>query len=352
LPNESEISKIVNEEMARWKLENKKAELAVDDEALKMLIRNFNGLTSTEAARLARKAMVDHAITHDDVAEATKAKYELLNKGGVLFFEPDTAQFSDVGGLKKLKFWLEQRRPLFVGDQRIPGLTIPKGILLLGVQGSGKSLAAKAVAGTWRVPLLRLDYGALYDKYYGETERKTRESLKMAELMSPCVLWIDEIEKGVATGDGDGGTSRRVLGTLLTWMAERKSAVFLVATANDIQSLPPELLRKGRLDEIFFVDLPDAETRIEILSIHLKKRGLDPASFDLPKIAEACDGFSGAEIEQAIVSALYSIIGGAGHLDSAELLKEIRTTRPLSVVMAEQINAMREWARERTVSAN
>jgi SpoVK/Ycf46/Vps4 family AAA+-type ATPase len=327
-------------------------ELLVDDAALTMLIKNFNGLTSTEAARLVRKAMVDHAITHDDVAEAAKAKYELLNKGGVLFYEPDTAQFSEVGGLKKLKAWLEQRRPLFVGEHRIPGLNIPKGVLLLGVQGSGKSLAAKAVAGTWRVPLLRLDYGALYDKYYGETERKTRESLKMADLMSPCVLWIDEIEKGVATGDGDGGTSRRVLGTLLTWMAERKSAVFLVATANDIKSLPPELMRKGRLDEIFFVDLPDTEIRTEILSIHLKKRGFTPASFDLQVLAEACDGFSGAEIEQAIVSALYSIIGGAGHLDNARLLEEIRTTRPLSVVMAEHINAMREWAKERTVSAN
>jgi SpoVK/Ycf46/Vps4 family AAA+-type ATPase len=174
----------------------------------------------------------------------------------------------------------------------------------------------------------------------------------MAETMAPCVLWFDEIEKGVASRDSDSGTSHRVLGTLLTWLSERKSRVFIVATANDIQLLPPELLRKGRLDEIFFVDLPDVESRKEILSIHLKKRGLDPATFDLKAIADACDGFSGAEIEQAIVSGLYSLIGGVGHLDGNLLLEEIKATRPLSVVMAERVMEMREWARERTVGAN
>ncbi len=218
------------------------------------------------------------------------------------------------------------------------------------MQGSGKSLAAKAVAGTWGIPLLRLDFGTLYNKFFGETERKTREALKMADTMAPCVLWVDEIEKGLATDTGgDSGTSKRVLGTFLTWMAERKTLVFLVATANDIQNLPPELMRKGRMDEIFFVDLPDKEIRKEILTIHLKKRNLKPGDFDLEKIAEACEGFSGSEIEQVIVSGFYSVIGGYMQLNTEILIGEIKKTRPLSVVMAENIEAMREWAKDRTM---
>jgi SpoVK/Ycf46/Vps4 family AAA+-type ATPase len=174
----------------------------------------------------------------------------------------------------------------------------------------------------------------------------------MAETMAPCVLWLDELEKGVATGEGDGGVSRRVLGTLLTWMSERKSAVFIAATANDIQALPPELMRKGRFDEIFFVDLPDADVRKEIFAIHLKRRGLSPEEFNLDVLAEASEGFSGAEIEQAIVSGLYSMIGGAGNLTMTILLDQLKTTRPLSVIMAEQVESLREWAKDRTVPVN
>jgi len=200
--------------------------------------------------------------------------------------------------------------------------------------------------------LLRLDFGTLYNKYYGETERKTREALKMADMMTPCVLWIDEIEKGLASESNDSGTSKRVLGTILTWMAERKTLVFLVATANDIQNLPPELMRKGRMDEIFFVDLPPDDIRKEILIIHLKKRELNPENFDLTKISAACEGFSGSEIEQVIVSGFYSIIGGYKQLTTEILLDEIKKTKPLSVIMAENIEAMREWAMDRTVPAN
>jgi SpoVK/Ycf46/Vps4 family AAA+-type ATPase len=258
-----------------------------------------------------------------------------------------------VGGFKNLKEWLQKRQMIFLGEKNIPGLDTPKGILLLGVQGGGKSLAAKAVAGTWGVPLLRLDIGALYDKYIGETERKMRDSLKMAERMSPCVLWIDEIEKGISTGgENDGGVSQRVLATLLTWMAEKKEPVFVVATANNVQTLPPELMRKGRFDEVFFVDLPDENMRKEILSIHLKKRGFDPAVFDLDKLSQVSNGFSGAEIEQAIVSGLYSMASGSGILTNDILITEVKTTRPLSVLMAEQVEALRDWARDRTVSAN
>ena len=227
-------------------------------------------------------------------------------------------------------------------------------MLLLGVQGCGKSMLAKATAAGFGVPLLRLDFGTLYDKYHGETEKNLRSALAAAEQLAPCVLWIDEIEKGLASsGSGeDGGVSRRVLGYLLTWMAERKGAVFIVATANQVNELPAELLRKGRFDEIFFVDLPDAEARGEVLKVHLAKRGLQAEDFDLDTLVEAAQGFSGAEIEQAIVSALYTAHAEQKPLDTPLLLQEIHGTRPLSVIMAEQVTALRAWARERTVPAD
>jgi SpoVK/Ycf46/Vps4 family AAA+-type ATPase len=225
---------------------------------------------------------------------------------------------------------------------------------LLGVQGCGKSLAAKAVAGGFGVPLVRLDFGTLYNKYHGETEKNLRDALASAEQLSPCVLWIDELEKGLASAGNseDGGVSRRVLGYFLTWMAERKSKVFLVATANDVQALPPELLRKGRFDEVFFVDLPDHAARAEIFRLHLDKRSVDWSAFRLNALAEASAGFSGAEIEQAIVSALYAAHADNAPVDEARLLRELAETRPLSVLMAEQVQALRDWARTRTVRAD
>ena len=224
--------------------------------------------------------------------------------------------------------------------------------MLVGVQGGGKSLAAKSVAGLWGLPLLRLDMGAIYNKFFGESERNVREALAMAETMSPCVLWIDEIEKGISVGDNDGGTSRRVLGTLLTWMAENTSKVFMVATANDIERLPPELIRKGRIDELFFVDLPDEAVRADIFGIHLAKRGLDAGQFDLQQLAQASEGFSGAEIEQAVVSAVYANAAGDGRLSSVHILNAISRTAPLSVVMAEKLQALRLWAQDRAVRAD
>ena len=341
LPDEKELLKIVTRVAKRWSEENKNAKVRVNKKALNLLIKNLSGLAAIEVERVTQKAIHDGIINHDDLPEVAKEKYELLNKDSVLSFESNLAVFSQVGGLNNLKKWLEHRKAVFLAKNGSHGLIPPKGILLLGVQGSGKSLAAKAVAGSWQVPLLRLDFGAIYDKYYGETERRARDALKMAERMAPCVLWLDEIEKGISTDNTDGGTSRRVLGTLLTWMAERQSAVFIVATANDIQSLPPELLRKGRLDEIFFVDLPKGEVRKEIFAIHLKKRGLNPANFDLQTLASASKGFSGAEIEQAVVSGLYSIVGKSGKLTNQILLDVIQSTRPLSVVMAEQVESGR-----------
>jgi len=276
-------------------------------------------------------------------------KYELLNRGGALQFEYDTARFSDLGGMNRLKDWLQKRRSAFRGDDAAAHLDPPKGIVLLGVQGCGKSLAAKTTAGIFGVPLLRLDFGAIYDKYHGETERKLRDSLKTADVMSPCVLWIDEIEKGIAGRGGETGTTQRVLGTFLTWMAEKQNQVFVVATANNIAGLPPELVRKGRFDEIFFVDLPNLDNRAAILEIHLQRREQDPETFDVKAIAEHSAGFSGSELEQAIVAALYAAHAQEKQLTTKHILSELELTRPLSVVMQERIAELRNWAAGRTV---
>jgi SpoVK/Ycf46/Vps4 family AAA+-type ATPase len=223
---------------------------------------------------------------------------------------------------------------------------------LLGVQGCGKSVAAKAVAGIWKVPLLRMDFGSLYNKYVGESESNIREALKTAEVMSPCVLWIDEIEKGISVSEHDDGTSQRILGSMLTWMAENDKAVFIVATSNDIQRLPPELIRKGRLDEVFFVDLPSAEVRREIFRIHAARRDLDSATLDLDQLTRLTDGFSGSEIEQLVVSAIYSAHAVSQAVSSESIIEEIGKTRPLSMLMAEKITALRQWAQGRTVSVD
>lgn len=351
-PSEENIKGIVRYTIDKCKRENPSKQFSIDDSLIPLFVKNLRGLSVTEIKRIIYNALRDNSLTKEDVPEIGKAKYELLNKDDVLYYEHNTASFAQVGGLKSLKAWLDKRRTIFIGERTVLGNDVPKGILLLGVQGSGKSLAAKSVAGTWGIPLLRLDFGTLYNKYYGETERKTREALKMAEMMAPCVLWIDEIEKGIASDSNDSGTSKRVLGTLLTWMAERKKCVFIVATANDIQNLPPELMRKGRLDEIFFVDLPDSDVRKEIFEIHLRKRELDPGKFDLEQLAKESEGFSGSEIEQVIVSGLYSADGGYLNLTTEILSDEIKRTKPLSVIMAENINDMREWAKDRTVPAN
>jgi len=351
LPGEQELAGLVREQARSWAELNPGKRVRTDEATFKELVRNLAGLSVADAKRLARRVIFDDgAITAEDLPEVMEAKYRLLNREGVLAYEYDTASFNEVGGLSALKAWLERRRPVFLqSDTAAEGLDPPRGVLLLGVQGGGKSLAARAVAGCWGVPLLRLDFGSLYDKFHGETERNLRESLGTAQVMSPCVLWIDEIEKGVAGDAHDGGTSRRVLGTLLTWMAESRKRVFLVATANDITRLPPELIRKGRMDEIFFVDLPNAETRKQIFTIHLDKRGQEVSGFDLTELASATEGFSGAEIEQVVVSALYAATEPG--LNDSMLVQEASRTRPLSVVMAENIAQLRHWASERTVSA-
>lgn len=350
LPDDNERAMIVNQVVDRWNQENP-GRVAVDPQALKLLINNLAGLTRADTERLAHNAIYeDGAISASDLPGVMQAKYELLSRDGVLSFEHETTQFSNVGGLKNLKTWLEQRKMAFAGEAE--HLDPPRGLMLIGVQGCGKSLAAKAAAGILGVPLLRLDFGSVYNKFHGETERNLRESLQLTEVMSPCILWIDEMEKGLATGTGSDGLSRRVLGTFLTWMSEKHRAVFVIATANDITQLPPELVRKGRFDEIFFVDLPDAAARATILHIHLRNRGFDPESFGLTELMQASDGFSGAEIEQGIVSALYAAGAIGESLNTTHVLAEFKRTRPLSIVMEEKISALRAWAAERTVPAD
>lgn len=353
VPTRKQLHEIVTAEARAWSKRNPGREVKTRQEHLERLVDNLVGLPVTDARRLSRSAIEDDgAITDNDLPAVMQTKFRLIGQEGVLAYEFDTARFAEVGGLTRLKDWLDLRKPVFRSRAEDHALDIPKGILLLGVQGCGKSLAAKAVAGAWGAPLLRLDFGTLYNKFHGETERNLRESLRQAEAMSPCILWIDEIEKGVSTDAADSGVSRRLLGTLLTWMAEKRHRVFIVATANDIEALPPELLRKGRLDEIFFVDLPDQATRKEILGIHLDKRGIQRRDFDLDECAAACEGFSGSEIEQALVSALYCAYARTERVDMALLLQEFKRTRPLSVVMSEQISRLRVWAQRRTVPAN
>jgi SpoVK/Ycf46/Vps4 family AAA+-type ATPase len=351
LPDQKALEAWIREEARSWSEIHPGRKVKTDNVTLDRLVRQLGGLTESDARRLIRNAIHDDgAITESDLPQLNRLKYELLDQGGALSFEFDTVRFAEVGGLARLKHWLGQRKDVFLSPDA--ALDPPKGILLVGVQGGGKSLAAKAVAGLWQLPLLRLDFGTLYNKFFGETERNLRNSLRTAEAMAPCVLWVDEIEKAIASGDYDSGTSKRVLGTLLTWLAERDQPVFMVATANRIDALPPELIRKGRLDEIFFVDLPDSAARIQIFDIHLSKRGQHAQAFNLAELARHSDGFSGAEIEQAVVAALYLAREQRRPLDTGHLLSELEQTRPLSVVMAEQVEALRDWARHRTVMAN
>jgi SpoVK/Ycf46/Vps4 family AAA+-type ATPase len=333
-----------------------KVEIALAPADVSRLLANLKGLTLLEAEKILTRAIVeDGRLAPDDVDEVIAYKKEIVEREGVLEYYPVEETLADIADLAGLKAWLAKRTQFITSPEQAAkfGLSFPKGVLLVGVPGCGKSLCARAVAMEWTLPLLKLDPGRLYNKFMGESEKNFRRAMDTAERLAPCVLFIDELEKAFASGGSeDGGVSQRVLGTFLSWMQDRKGDVFTVATANDVSRLPPEFLRKGRFDEIFFVDLPNDDSRRAILAIHLKKRGQDSARFDLPALTAATDGFSGAEIEQAIVSALYTAFAARHDLNTALLQQEIAATRPLSQVMAERVQALREWARERTVSAN
>jgi SpoVK/Ycf46/Vps4 family AAA+-type ATPase len=345
------LQRIVRDQCARGQVT---VDLAREDGD--RLIANLKGLTFEEAGRVLTKAIIeDGRLTRDDIAHVIAAKKTVIEREGILEYFPLEERMADIAGMDGLKDWLAKRRAIVADPKRATefGLSFPRGVLLLGVPGCGKSLCAKAIAMEWSMPLLRLDPGKLYDKYVGESERNFRRAITVAERISPVVLWIDEIEKAFAAGgDSDGGLSMRILGSFLSWLQERRGDVFVVATANDITRLPPELMRKGRFDEIFFVDLPSVAERRAIFSIHLKKRQQPVNVFDLDALAAATDGFSGAEIEQVVVSGLYTAFSDRRELSTALLVEEASKTRPLSVTMGERFAEMREWARERTVSAN
>ncbi len=351
LPTRGERLGVITRVAQQWADANGGASCRIESGALEHLVDNLGGLSISDTERLARQAIFnDGALTDEDIPGVLASKYQLLNREGVLSYEPDTAKFADIGGLSRLRQWLLSRKAAFDGSA--PGLDRPKGVMLLGVQGCGKSLAARAAAGILGVPLMRLDFGSLYSKWHGESEKNLRDSLRTAESLAPCVLWIDEMEKALASGDGDGGVSRRVLGTFLTWLSDQRAGIFIVATSNDITQLPPELVRKGRFDEIFFVDLPSRAARADILAIHTRKRGIKLSPEEIAVLTAHCEGFSGAELEQAIVAAMYSSHATKQPMSAALILRELRATQPLSVVMAEQVAALRAWAQDRTVPAD
>ena len=356
-PTDHELLDLVKETV-RDISRNRTIEAQIRRSVLEGIARSLRGLTRRQAIQVVTSAVTqDDRFDDDDLAQVMLHKRNACaDLEGVLEFTQAPVSMDEVGGLGRLKAWLANRHLASVDEAEEFGLALPRGVMLLGVQGAGKSLAAKAVATAWKVPLLRLDAGALFDKYIGESERRLRDSLAQADRMAPAVLWIDEIEKGFAgasSHSNDGGLSRRMFGTLLTWMQERRSSTFIVATANDISALPPELLRKGRFDEIFFVDLPDDAVRRTILSIHLKRRKRDPKAFDLDRVVAATKGFSGSELEAGIESALRSAFGDDKRpLRTEDLLEAFGASPPISVVMAPRVAELRAWAAERCVPAD
>ena len=355
LPSEDELTEIVRD-VVRGPGVVSPINVKLTKKDLETIIRNLRGLNRRQAAQVVRDAVcIDRTLDIKDVNEMLAEKRQLVSGEGLLEYVQSPVSLDEIGGLRRLKFWLEQRKASLCDEAEKFGIEPPRGVLMLGVQGAGKSLSAKAVATAWQRPLLRMDVGALYDKYIGETERRLREAFRQAEQMAPIILWIDEIEKAFASAaaqSADGGLSKRMFGALLTWMQDRKEPVFIVATANDIEALPPELLRKGRFDEIFFIDLPDADARRMIFEIHLKKRKRDPKQFDLERLATASDGYSGAEIEQAVLAALHEAYATHTELTTETIVTAMQNSPPLSVVMRERVNGLRQWAKDRCVPAD
>jgi ATPase family protein associated with various cellular activities (AAA)/AAA+ lid domain-containing protein len=355
LPGADELKRIVKQAVQTCQRDGPvKVELPPAD--LERLVERLRGFTAFEAERAVTRAILkNRSLGVRDIETIVEIKKELLKKDGVLEYIAPEENLAEVGGLANLKAWLEKRKKAFGPEAKQFGIEPPRGMLLLGVQGCGKSLVARAVAREWGLPLLKLEAARLYDKYVGETEKNLERALKTAEQMAPCVLMIDELEKALSYnpgGDADAGLSKRIFGRLLTWLNDRKAPVFVVATSNNISELPPELTRKGRFDEIFFVDLPNAADRAQIFTVHLKKRKRNPALFDLNALAETSDGFTGAEIEQAVVSALYTAFSKGMEVTSAIIAAELSATKPLSVTRAEDVTALRQWARDRAVMAS
>ena len=311
------------------------------------LIQAALGLTASQAQRVFAKAIVSNGRLDDrDINLVTEEKKQIIRESQALEFYAVHETPGDVGGLGVLKEWLRLRERAFSQQARDYGLPAPKGIALIGIPGTGKSLTAKMIGGLWQLPLLRLDVGSLFGSLVGESEERTQKALQLAETVAPCILWIDEIEKAFAFGGMDGGVSKRVFGTILTWMQEKTAPCFVVATANDISSLPPELLRKGRFDEIFFLDLPTAAERQEIFTVHLKKRNRLPQDFDTAQLARQSEGYVGAEIEQAIIDGMYVGFNQGREFTTSDLSHALKRQVPLSVSQQETIAGLRNWLKE------
>jgi SpoVK/Ycf46/Vps4 family AAA+-type ATPase len=357
LPDKPRLREIVSQVWNRVST-SRTLRKTLDATGMEAVINNLRGLTEEEADRAISQAIVTrYGLVPETVSDVLQAKKELLRHSGMLDFVDASENMASVGGLENLKKWLAQRRGSWEESAREFGLEPARGVIILGVQGCGKSLCARAIAGEWNLPLVKFDTAAIYDKYIGETEKRIQKVFQVAEGLAPCVLWIDELEK-VFAGSGpdsasvDAGVSSRILASFLSWMQDRKAAVFVAATCNNINALPPELIRKGRFDELFFVDLPNQSERKQIFAIQLKRRERNSTDFDLERIAAASQGFSGAEIDAAVQAALYAAYSGKQSLTTQVLLDVLRQTVPLSITRAEEIQAQRAWARQRAVPAS
>ncbi len=352
MPDEEELARVLDDTVDQVR-DNPRVEVRLADGGREAVVKALLGLTEAEAENALAKVLVSRSrIDPDDIPLLLAEKEQIIRKSGMLEFYSTPERFGSIGGLDELKKWLRQRQKAFSEAAREFGLPNPRGLLLVGVPGCGKSLSAKAVSSEWKMPLLKFDLGKVFSGLVGSSEENMRRALKLAEAVAPCILWIDEVEKGLAgsRGDfGDSGVSQRVFGSLLTWMEENRKPVFTVATANDIEGLPPELLRKGRFDEIFFIDLPNPQERAMILAIHLAKHHRDPRDFDLARHVAATEGFSGAEIEQAVVSALFAAFaeGETSRLEDRHLEQSIRDTVPLSASMPDRIARLRQDAEKK-----
>jgi len=346
LPNRTELEAKLNDVIEAVKADVR-VNTELDPEHREVLIKSAQGLTLDEFETCLSRSITEfRSFSIDTIIEEKK---QIIQKTGMLEYYPASTQLKDVGGYLLLKSWLNKRKTSFTDKARQYGIPAPKGVLILGVQGCGKSLVAKSIASEWDLPLLKLDMGRIFGSLVGQSEENIRKAIRIAEGVSPCVLWLDELEKafGGLNSSGDSGTSQRVFATFLSWMQEKTKPVFLVATANDVSKLPPELLRKGRFDEIFFIDLPTEIERQEIFGIHIEKRKRKLENFDISALAAKTDGFSGAEIEQVVIGALYTAFDQDREITTEDMLNEANTQVPLSRMMAEDVEALREWAKLR-----
>jgi hypothetical protein len=357
LPDAARLRQIVEETFTRLS-GTRSLKRTLDAAGLNALADNLRGLTEEEAERAVSQAVIAHyALAPEVVTDILEAKKNLLRHSGMVEFIDTAENFSSIAGLEKLKLWLQARRGAWEEGARSFGLEPPRGVIIMGVQGCGKSICARAIAGEWKLPLVKFDTAAVFDKYIGETEKRVKKLFQVTEELAPAVLWIDELEKVFAgtepgSASADAGTASRLLGSFLSWMQDRSAPVFIAATSNNVTVLPPELIRKGRFDELFFVDLPNNQERLAIFSLHLVRHRQKPAEFDLDCLVVAARGYSGAEIDAAVQSAMYASFSTKKPLTTEALLQAVQSTVPLSATRAEEIQALRAWARERAVPAS